>query len=40
MKFVLVSLNQIWENKEANKKRILKILERLKSIDLDFIIFS
>jgi omega-amidase len=40
MKFVLVSLNQIWENKEANKKRILKILERLKSTDLDFIILS
>ena len=39
MKFALVSLNQHWENKDLNKKRINKIVEKLSNYKLDWVIF-
>jgi predicted amidohydrolase len=39
MKFALVSLNQHWENKDLNKKRINKIVEKLSNYKLDWAIF-
>jgi len=39
MKVALVSLNQYWENKDLNKKRIYKIVEKLSNYELDWVIF-
>lgn len=39
MKFALVSLNQHWENKDLNKKRINKMVEKLSNYKLDWAIF-
>jgi len=39
MKFALVSLNQKWEDKDLNKKKVYKIVEKLSNYKLDWAIF-
>lgn len=39
MKVALVSLDQAWEDKEANKRRVLTFLSRAKALDADLAIF-
>ena len=39
MRIALISLNQIWENKEANKKRCATFIEKASKDDVDLIIF-
>ena len=39
MKFALISLDQVWEDKKANQEKCLEYIEKASSLKADLVIF-